>query len=30
MFCIHKKKEYPLKVIIFRIFNKHGPNMTPI
>ena len=30
MVCIHKKKDNPLKVRIFRIFNKHCPRMTPI
>ena len=30
MICIHKKKDYPLKVIIFRIFNTHCPHKTPI
>ena len=30
MVCSHKKKDYPLKLIMFRIFNTHCPHMTPI
>ena len=31
LICIHKKKYYyPLKVIIYRIFNTHCPDKPPI